>query len=102
MTAKPFRPNWLREPETQIFQDVFQEKKVNPDWKIPIDPQIGKQTGYSHYISNGQRVAVRSAELLPNGDSLVVLLPTGSGKSLITQTMFLKFLAPSIVKPYHR
>lgn len=90
VTAKPFRPTWLREPETQIFQDVFQEKKVNPDWKIPIDPQIGKQTGYSHYISNGQRVAVRSAELLPNGDSLVVLLPTGSGKSLITQTMFLK------------
>ena len=90
VTAKPFDPSWLMEPNAQIFKEVFQEKLVRPDWRKPIDPQIGKLTGYSHYFSNGQRVAVRSAELLPDGHSLVVLLPTGSGKSLITQTMFLK------------
>ena len=90
VTANPFNPTWLTEPDAQIFKEVFQEKEVRPDWKKPIDPQIGKLTGYSNYFNNGQRVAVRSAELLPDGHSLVVLLPTGSGKSLITQTMFLK------------
>ncbi len=49
------------------------------------DKDLFDFTGYTHYKSFGQKVAVRSAIDLPPGYTQLVTLPTGEGKSLVTQ-----------------
>ncbi|RYG07911.1 MAG: ATP-dependent DNA helicase RecQ, partial [Caulobacteraceae bacterium] len=46
-------------------------------------------SGYPTYVSAGQREAVRSAFLMRPGDTLIVCLPTGSGKSFVAQAPIL-------------
>lgn len=83
--AEPFSPEWLNESDTPLFEDAFAERKVRLDWRRPIDPFLADASGFDHYISPGQREAVRSALLMPAGETLIVTLPTGSGKSFIAQ-----------------
>ncbi|MFN9926159.1 MAG: DEAD/DEAH box helicase, partial [Phenylobacterium sp.] len=52
---------------------------------------MAQPSGFNTYVSPGQREAVRSAFLMRPGDTLVVCLPTGSGKSFVAQ-------APVLVK----
>ena len=40
-------------------------------------------TGYDKYLSTGQANSVRSLTLLPPGETLLINLPTGSGKSVV-------------------
>lgn len=44
-------------------------------------------TGYSKFKSLGQKLAVYGALNTPEGFTTLVSLPTGGGKSLITQTI---------------
>jgi ATP-dependent DNA helicase RecQ len=83
--ARPWQPNWLAQSDLPVFEDVFAETNVRNNWERPIDPFLGEASGFSHYVSPGQREAVRSALLLPAGETLVVGLPTGSGKSFVAQ-----------------
>ncbi|RYG87879.1 MAG: ATP-dependent DNA helicase RecQ [Alphaproteobacteria bacterium] len=83
--AQPWRPAWLSEIDTPVFEDVFAQSTVRKDWAVPMDPFLAEPSGYETYVSPGQREAVRSAFLLPQGETLIVCLPTGSGKSLVAQ-----------------
>lgn len=83
--AVPWSPDWVSPTDRPLFEDAFSEHKVRLDWRRPIDPFLAASTGFDHYVSSGQREAVRSAFLLPPGDTLIVSLPTGSGKSLVAQ-----------------
>lgn len=83
--ARPWRPDWLAPTDLPVFEDVFAEKNVRNNWERPIDPFLGEASGFSHYVSPGQRESVRSALLLPAGETLIVGLPTGSGKSFVGQ-----------------
>ncbi|MFW7270017.1 protein DpdF [Gluconacetobacter sp. Hr-1-5] len=83
--ARPWRPEWLEESDNPVFEDIFAERNVRLDWQRPIDPFLGEASGFDSYVSPGQREAVRSAFLLPAGETLVVALPTGSGKSFVAQ-----------------
>ncbi|GEO12617.1 hypothetical protein MAE02_03130 [Microvirga aerophila] len=81
----PWQPEWLAATDTPVFEDVFAEANVRLDWYRPIDPFLGEASGFEAYVSPGQREAVRSAFLLPGGETLIVALPTGSGKSFVAQ-----------------
>ena len=83
--ARPWHCSWLDESDNPIFEDIFFEQNVRLDWRRPIDPFLEEASGFDAYVSPGQREAVRSAFLLPRGESLIVALPTGSGKSLVAQ-----------------
>ena len=83
--ALPWRPEWFRGTDVPVFEDVFAERSVRKNWAKAIDPFLGDTSGFSTFVTPGQREAVRSAFLMPPGESLIVCLPTGSGKSLVAQ-----------------
>src|SRR5690606_25496622 len=83
--ARPWSAPWLRETDNPVFEDIFAEHNVRLDWQRPIDPFLAEASGFETYVSPGQREAVRSAFLLPPGETLIVALPTGSGKSFVAQ-----------------
>jgi ATP-dependent DNA helicase RecQ len=85
LEAEPFSPDWLVESDRPVFEHAFAERPVRLDWRKPIDPFLADASGFDHYTSPGQREAVRSAFLMPAGETLVVSLPTGSGKSFVAQ-----------------
>lgn len=83
--AHRWEPEWLHETDRPVFEDVFKEFNVRRNLQRPIDPFLGEVSGFDEYVSPGQREAVRSALLLPPGETLIVGLPTGSGKSFVAQ-----------------
>lgn len=83
--AMPWAPEWLSDADKPLFEDVFEERDVRLDWSRPIDPFLAEPSAFDSYVSPGQREAVRSAFLLPPGETLIVSLPTGSGKSFVAQ-----------------
>jgi superfamily II DNA or RNA helicase len=87
--ARPWRAEWLDESDNPVFEDIFAERNVRLDWHRLIDPFLGEASGFENYVSPGQREAVRSAFLLPPGETLLVALPTGSGKSFVAQAPIL-------------
>ncbi|SON54542.1 ATP-dependent DNA helicase RecQ [Hartmannibacter diazotrophicus] len=52
---------------------------------LPPDAILLRHTSHPDYRSEGQKAAVRSLVTMPKGASLMVCLPTGSGKSLLFQ-----------------
>lgn len=88
LEAKAWHPDWLgASPELvgDMFQYEHQAQVVRRDARLPMDPFLHEVTGYNHYVCPGQREALLSALFMPAGDSLIVNLPTGSGKSLVAQ-----------------
>lgn len=62
--------------------------KINKrDYDLHTDPLIKKITGFSYFKSMDQKLAVYGALNTPDGYTTLVSLPTGGGKSLITQTL---------------
>lgn len=70
---------------------VFQhEKSTNvPEnrYVIRTSPYVYQQTGYQYYKSTSQQLAVDGAVQLPAGYTALICMPTGSGKSLVTQSL---------------
>jgi ATP-dependent DNA helicase RecQ len=90
LSANNWHPDWLDASHKGVFADAFTNKVVRTDGRCAIDPYVASATGNQHYLSPGQRESVRGAFLIPEGETLIVNLPTGSGKSLVGQV-------PSIV-----
>ncbi|MCB1083905.1 MAG: ATP-dependent DNA helicase RecQ, partial [Simkania sp.] len=75
-------PKWLpgaqeESPETALLK----AKKVREDQKFPGDPFL-LSLGLDSYYSKAQRDAIHACLCAPNGHTLLLNLPTGSGKSL--------------------
>ena len=85
LEAAPWEPNWLAPFDRPVFEEAFAETPAPRDGRRPIDPFLKEASGFEEYVSAGQREAVRSAFLMPAGTTLIVALPTGSGKSLVAQ-----------------
>lgn len=85
LNALDWHPDWLGSGETGVFSDAFSNRVVRKRKMCPADPFVRDATGFENYSSPGQREAIRGAFLMPEGDTLVVNLPTGSGKSLVGQ-----------------
>jgi ATP-dependent DNA helicase RecQ len=83
--AKRWKPNWL--PDANVNppdQDLFALTKRNNYFPVSGDPflaEVGRET----YRSANQKDAIRSILSAPSGSTLVVNLPTGTGKSLCAQ-----------------
>lgn len=91
LSAFEWHPEWLGSGEGGVFSDAFSDIVVRRENRCPADPFVRDATGFDNYSSPGQREAVRAAFLIPEGETLVVNLPTGSGKSLVGQ-------APALVQ----
>lgn len=81
-------PEWL-EPH-QYIKDVYALKPEDSvELEIPSsgDQTLTKHTGFRTYKSFEQKIAVHTALALPKGHTLLVSLPTGGGKSLVTQLL---------------
>lgn len=85
LTALPWHPEWLTSGELGAFAQAFTDQVVRVDGRCRADPFIVDATGYTEYSCPGQREAVRAAFLMQPGHTLLVNLPTGSGKSLVGQ-----------------
>lgn len=85
LESEAFSPDWLIETDRPAFEHAFAERSVRQDWRRPIDPFLADASGFNYYTSAGQREAVRSAFLMPSGETLIISLPTGSGKSFVAQ-----------------
>lgn len=83
--AMAWEPDWLQRADVPVFDRAFQQEIVRQDWTRPIDPFLAEISGFKTYVTPGQREAVRSAFLMPPGETLVICLPTGSGKSFVAQ-----------------
>jgi ATP-dependent DNA helicase RecQ len=91
ISALPWHSEWLGANDDGMFADAFTDKMVRQETRCPADPFVENATGFATYSSPGQREALRAAFLMPEGDTLIVNLPTGSGKSLVGQ-------APALVQ----
>lgn len=69
-----------------FIQNTEEQQKVD-EGNLISDPMIWKLTGYSHFKSLDQKLAVYGALNTPDGYTTLISLPTGGGKSLVTQTI---------------
>ena len=81
--ARAWRPDWVAagDPDLDRLAAAALPRRFETAGPAP-DPFIS-QLGYANYRSVGQRAAVRSALLTPEGRTLAIDLPTGEGKSAI-------------------
>ncbi|TNE90383.1 MAG: DEAD/DEAH box helicase [Deltaproteobacteria bacterium] len=83
--AKPWAPDWLSDAP---FLDAVREvPRRNESRSVPSDPALSELFGeqYSHYQGEGQRAVVHAAFFCAPGSTLLGMLPTGTGKSLVFQ-----------------
>jgi superfamily II DNA/RNA helicase len=90
--GEPWAPGWLPGAEgLPPLEESFRERPrraAHPGGRPPIDPCLVDVLGerFARFTGPGQRQAVRAAFLLPPGEALLVVLPTGAGKSLVSFT----------------
>jgi RecQ family ATP-dependent DNA helicase len=81
--AGDWSPNWLDHPEPGPFHLVEEGKPVRIDKKVASDPAVKERFGVTQYLSSAQRDVIRAVALSKQDSINVVVLPTGSGKSLV-------------------
>jgi ATP-dependent DNA helicase RecQ len=81
------QPRWPRlsflDTQADLYDDVFRSVQSRPKYEVPADPLLLESMGLPTYTGQGQREAVRALLHLPEGQTLIANLPTGSGKSLL-------------------
>jgi ATP-dependent DNA helicase RecQ len=81
VTARRWRPEWL---DAEPLESV---DAVEPRHTRLVHPRADRffngALGYRFYASEGQQVATRCVELSPDGSTVLVSLPTGTGKSAV-------------------
>lgn len=87
--ALPWRPDWLPNiPDRGV--DATPSQAPQRQWNNlapTADPWLQSVLGFHEFRGPGQALAVRCALHIPNGSTLLVLLPTGEGKSLVFQAL---------------
>ncbi len=81
-------PSALQEDKDFIRQ-VYSlgEDELSQDLEVTSDDYVTKYTNFLTYRSLEQKLAIHSAIGLPDNHTLMVSLPTGGGKSLVTQLL---------------
>ena len=82
----PWRPAWLDEGAEDVVLDAIRRSPRRPNRTVPSDPFIKSQLHIATYLSASQRTAVQMAFMMPRGTTSLIVLPTGSGKSLVFQS----------------
>jgi superfamily II DNA/RNA helicase len=80
--AYPWQPNWFLHPDiTDLENQLYHPNVLNAELKVKADPVL-LRLNYSSYASEAQREAIRTILSAQKGSTIVVLLPTGAGKTL--------------------
>ena len=91
VSAPPWRPDWLAEPDIVRLDQASAAGSPNGQRashaEVDADPIFTQVTTYPRYRGRGQQAAVRAALTMPPGDTLIVSLPTGTGKTEIALTL---------------
>lgn len=82
--ARKINPHFLR---SAFMQGVEPPKPAHLDCDLSTNPFIRNLTGFKQFKTEEQKLAVMAALRCPKGYSQLFSLPTGGGKSLITQTI---------------
>ncbi len=89
-TPIAWKADWLVHSDTYSpFEASFREENRRKGWPtsphLPLDTALehGLKLPFNGYQGPGQRLAIRSAFFMKPGGTLVVNLPTGTGKSLV-------------------
>jgi ATP-dependent DNA helicase RecQ len=86
--AEPWAPKWLGQGNAAAdAQAMGQAQRPGIQCPPEADRWVQERFGYLHYRGPGQALAVRTALHMPPGESLLAVLPTGEGKSLVFQAM---------------
>ena len=85
-------PDYLSDYSETFIKDAFNcfnntSSNTNGCNNLMTDSFVYKLTGYSSYKTMEQKLAVVGSLKVPNGYTSLISLPTGGGKSLITQTI---------------
>jgi ATP-dependent DNA helicase RecQ len=83
VVANEWSPSWLDNQRNSPFARVESNEQIKEVAWVPSDPAINDAFGRTHYRSVAQGDAVRSVILSEAGSVSIVVLPTGSGKSLV-------------------
>lgn len=81
--AKKWQPTWLNSGDDDVLEEIYEARYCRPPMRVIADPCFEFATGYPSYTCSGQRAAIHSLFFMKPGSTLVVNLPTGSGKSLV-------------------
>ena len=73
--------------EQAFMRNVPSNSGRKDSGNLVTDSLIYEITGFTHFKSMSQKLAVYGALNTPDGYTTLVSLPTGGGKSLITQTL---------------
>ena len=80
--ANPWQPQWL--PQSSVYppdEDPAGMEIRRENCPVPADPILYK-FGFDSYKSTAQREAIRTILCAPKSSTIIVNLPTGSGKSI--------------------
>jgi ATP-dependent DNA helicase RecQ len=89
LEAEPWCPDWLESTAEKGVDATAMQSSFRP-WNNtePVaDPWIKKNFVFTNYKGPGQALAVRSALHMPDDQTLLILLPTSEGKSLVFQAL---------------
>jgi len=84
--ARPWLPSWLDHYGNPPDEPLNRSLVRRPNWSLPADQFYALATLHREYLSGGQRQAVRAAATALPGDTITVVLPTGSGKTEVVLT----------------
>ena len=88
LTAVPWTPNWVTGSNNGYAVDNCsgeQLRRVTPS--ITSDLRFRNLTGYGKFKSSGQFAAVQCVRAMREGSTIIVMLPTGSGKTEVALSM---------------
>lgn len=86
--AEPWRPDWLDQGRSEVDAQAMRQEARPWIQRLPsADRWVQERFNYKHYRGPGQALAVRAALHMPVGQSLLAVLPTGEGKSLVFQAL---------------
>ena len=71
----------------QLYMQEIEKHKEDQLHNLRTNYYVNNLTGFKHFKSNEQKLAVMGALRVPKGYSCLVSMTTGGGKSLITQTV---------------
>ena len=82
LRAIPWRPSWLQDTQIDGLEaSLFRSEVIRREQPVDADPVLIR-LGHRSYSSEAQREAVRTVLGAPPSATVVVLLPTGSGKTV--------------------